>query len=464
MNGQAVKRIARVPGGGLLAGVCLLVSTSLSTVQAAEPRTGLPAPRLAIVPMVAGPGASRGLTEHFTQLVTGELAGRSNLVTLVPIDDGADAAARAREMVIDGRKRLAELEFETAIATLRQALELMITNPSSLDIDQLIEAQLSLAVAWFRTGEDDRARAALETVARLEPEHELKPGFPPVFIREFERAKKRVAAGPHGGVVAEGPKGATLFLDGRELGPLPVTEPRVGLGAHYLRIEGPDGVRGGAVVDVRGPNQRVQLSYSSVPQISAPALLSGVDPAMIDQLAELARVVRADYVLVGVVHRKSPRQLSAGTALFSLGKRGVMPLPSFSLDPELLTAGVEAFKLADVLMKLMAQPVDLAPLPLRLAPGPPPAVAARPTVSAPPSPSPSATLPEGALPEAPRLSPSALPSSSSSSPSPAFASGSPPTWVWIAAGAGLTIAAGAGAYLGIRYASRPVTGTVSATW
>jgi hypothetical protein len=39
-----------------------------------------------------------------------------------------------------------------------------------------------------------------------------------------------------------------------------------------------------------------------------------------------------------------------------------------------------------------------------------------------------------------------------------------PTWVWVVAGGVAVAGAGVGAYFGIREATRPVTGTVTASW
>ncbi len=127
----------------------------------------------------------------------------------------------------------------------------------------MYEALVSIAVAQFRMGEEKGAQAALGTIARLDAAYKLPEGkFPPVFVREFEKAKKKVEKAAKGSISVDGPPGATAFVNGRDLGMVPAVDENLAIGTHHVVVEGTRGERFGQTVEVKGGTVKVRGVFS----------------------------------------------------------------------------------------------------------------------------------------------------------------------------------------------------------
>lgn len=473
----------------------LVVAWSLSSHAADRPR-------LVVVPFAAGEGATESSASKFTSLVVEELKTRGDVVELAappatrapaPAERPAAAkrgpSAEALGALDAGRKAFEDLRFEDAVGSLKKGIAGMLADPATADYEAVTDAWVKLAAAAFRMGDEKEAKTGLTDLARFAPEYALPPGYPPVFLREFEKAKKRVAKLPKASVSIEGPAGATAFLDGRDLGMVPVLEENVPAGVHYVKVEGPKGERFGQAVETSGAAVKVLASFGGgegrTPVVSRgavadPAVAATIDEGTQGRLSAYAKAANAEYALVGYVYKTSDSQLTAGAALFSAKKGAFAALAPVSFDPEVLTANTESFKLGDELTKRLTQFGASASLPLNLASraaragtsvaartdtatGSPDEVvvaAPRPTKvvlvprEPPPPVDPVVTGPEvttgGGEPMAPAVRPALKP------------------WIVIAVAAGAAVLA-AGVTTGIMAATstgpfKPVTGTVTATW
>lgn len=436
-------------------------------------------PKLVVIPFTVGEGASESATARFNAQLSEAFKSRDDEVTVVggPQTRPAERTGAAKKApspeavaaIAAGKKALEELRFDEAMEKLKKGVELQLADPASADHAAITEAQLQLAVAAFRLGEEKEAQSALQAIARTTVGFAVPAGFPPVFAREFEKAKKRLDKQPKGTVSIEGPAGSTAFVDGRDLGMVPVLEEDLAMGAHAVRVEGTKGERFGQTVELKGGIVKVKASFGAAPppserqpaRVQDPAVAATLDEATAARVATYARAAQADFALVGVVYRSGDTQLTAGSALYSIKRQGFTLLPPIAFDTEALTSNVEAFKLVDALVKRLDAFGTVASVPFALAQrarsGTVAAVTPVKDVEGVSAPRPVLIPKEPKLAQAPIELPV-------DEPPPAEIKSGVPVWVWVVVGVGVAAGAGVGGYFGYKAATRPVTGTVNASW
>ena len=451
-------------------------------------------PRLVIVPFSTGEGASDKAAGRFSALVSDELKSRTDAVDIVappvtkaaPEKTGGTKNRPSPETLAAleaGRKAFDDLRFDEAIPALKKGIELMLAEPATADFEVIQDALVKVAAANFRNGEEKDAKIALVDLARLAPGFALPPGYPPVFQREYEKAQKRLDKQPRGQVVIEGPSGATAFLDGRDLGMVPATEENVPSGTHYVRVDGARGEKFGQVIEVKSNTAKVKAAFGAPPgrapvnMVPNPNVTATVDEGMGQRLAAYCTAAGADFALIGVVYRVSDTQLSAGTALFHAKRSAFAQLGTVTFDVDVLTANTESFKLADEVLKRSASlgtptnpPFSLVTKKTQTVV----VVAKEPTkvdptgddlsVAAPDRKTKVVLQPKDRVLDKPaNVIDAEAPIESPVEPVPTVKP-SVPVWVWVVVGGVAAAGAGVGAYFGIREATRPVTGTVTASW
>ncbi len=466
----------------------LPILTVLIVAAALEARAA-ERPKIVLVPFVAAEGAPDGATQKFTGLLQAELKSRDGVELVSPPVARAAPVASSKKgpppeaalALENGRRAFDELALEEAAAQLKKGIAASLADPATADFELLLDCHVKLAASYFRLGEEKDAKTALQDLARLAPSYVLPPGFPPVFQREFEKAKKRLDKQPRGQVSIEGPGGSTAFLDGRDLGMVPVLEEAVPAGTHYVKVDSGKGEVFGQVVEVKGGVAKVRAAFGgargpAAQALADPAISQTFDEATQSRLAEWVKAAKADYGVVGVVFRTGDTQLTAGAALFSAKTRSTAALSAVTFDTDVLTANTEVFKLAEEIARRThafgygaTLPLNLVTKPVRTAvakiePGARPdregdvevVAPTRKTVVLTPKPEvrslqEKSTLVDGEPPE------------DKEPPPPVVKSGGVPVWVWVVAGVAVAGGAAAGGYFAYS-ASRPVTGTVTATW
>lgn len=471
---------------------------SLAAVLSAS-AFGADKPRVLVVPFVAGNGASENATSRFTTLIGDELKTRADSLELIAAPAARPAAPEKAAVsskrgpspdavaALDaGRKAFEDLRFDDAVTSLKKGIAAMLSDPATADYEAVTDAYVKLAAAQFRKGEEKDAKAALLELARFSPSYELPPGYPPVFLREFEKAKKRLDKQPRGQVSIEGPAGATAFLDGRDLGMVPVLEENVPAGAHYVKVEGGKGERFGQAVDVKGALVKVRASFSSGGGGGERTVISGpvdpkisqnIDDATAQRLAGYLKTTNADYALVGYVYKTGDTTLTAGAALYSVKKNAFASLEPVGFDTDVLTANTEAFKLADQIVLKLSSFGASASLPLNLASK----AAKTGTSGVAVATGPTKVDVEDVEASTPKerkavLTPTERKFDDTSTvvdvnehlgekpPEVKKGGGGVPVWVWVVTGVAVAAGAGVGGYFAYSAATKPVTGTVTASW
>lgn len=451
-------------------------------------------PKVVVLPFTAGEGATEVAAGKFTTLLTDELKSRDDSVDLVaapaaakPSPKAQAAAARNEKAVAaleNGKKAVEALEFEAGLVELKKGLDGAFADPATMDFQQVIEAEVALAVAAFRLGNQKETSNALAVVARLDPEHSLGSGYPPVFTRELEKAKHKIAKLPRASLSIDGPSGSIAFLDGKQLGAVPQTAENLPSGPHWVKVEGPQGERFGQSLELKSGLSKVKAVFAGgggggggEGGVAEPRLAAAVDASTVQRIGTWVQAAGAEFALVGLVYRTGEQQLTAGLAVYNAQTRGLAPLPAMPFDAEVLTANVEAFRLADELQKRTDGWPGNAALPLLLVTKPvysksgsgPSIVVSDVTVVTPER---RAVRPRDVekteLTPAPREIPGGNQVVDATEPVPPEPPGEIkkgiPTWVWIVAGVGVAAGAGVGGYFAISNATKPVTGTVTASW
>lgn len=457
------------------------------------------APRVALLPISAGEAVPEKAPQRFRELLLSELKSRDTL-EVVDLPRGKASAAQkpssepsaeALETLDQGQQELGELKFDAAYGTLKKGIEAMTARPEAIDFDRLTEAYVSLAVASFRMGDEDAAQKALLSVVRLAPDYKLPDGkYPPIFVREFEKARRRVEKAIRGTLNVDGPPGSTAFVDGKDLGMVPVVQENLAAGTHYVKVEGTRGQLFGQAVEVKTGTAKVKAVFqggsSGGPQFAAvgPTL----DASAAEEVANAVKALEVDYALVGFLYRSGDHQVTAATALYSAQRKGFTALKLYTFDEELLTANVEAYKLADDINDALEQFPRVASSPINLAAN----ATYRPSASSKSSgdvevamvgPKRTALTPtdkprvveddqttdeqgDGSV---RRLGGGAISGDGNTAlddrtpPDDTVKSSGPAWWVWALVGVGVAAAAG-GTYYGVTEATRPVTGTVTVKW
>ena len=468
--------------------MCVAVAVGALSARAEKPR-------VVVVPFASGEGASETASSKFHALLVDELKSRGDVLELVappatkpappPEKPGVVKRGPSAEAVAAleaGKKAFDDLRFEDAVANLRKGIDGMLADPATADYEGVTDAYVKLAAAEFRMGEEKDAKTALLDFARFSPNYELSAGFPPIFQREFDKAKKRLDKQPKGTISIDGPSGSTAFLDGRDLGMVPVNDEIVPGGTHYVKVEGTKGEKFGQTVNITGPvkvkasfgagGDRGPVSAAKAPIID-PAIAASVDTGTQARLSAYLKAVNADWALIGYVYKTSDSQLTAGCALYSAKKSAFSVLTPVSFDTDVLTANTEAFKLGEEIAKRLTAFGSSASMPINLATRT--AKAGTTTVAR--TDTPKNTNPdelETSGPQSkkvvlvPRVEkkveePDVAPDLGEKPPEKEVKSGVP-VWVWVVTGVAVAAGAGVGGYFGITALTKPVTGTVTATW
>ena len=434
-------------------------------------------PKVVVAPFVARDGATEAAAAKFSQLAADELKARTDMTEAIaapvpkagaPGEKGARRAPTSEVVgaLKTGTKAFDELKFEDAVRELRRGVDGMLSDPATADFAAVADAYVKLAASYFRMGEEKEAKAALTELARLAPSTPVPANFPPVFARELDKAKKRLEKLPRGQVSVEGPSGSTAFVDGHDLGMVPVLEENLAAGMHYVRVENNRGERWGQSIEVKAGVTKARAVFANPSTDRSPINIAGdprigspVDDAMVSRLQAYTKAVGADFAMFGVVIKLSDSQLQAGAGLYSLKRNAVSLLSPVAFDAEVLSASGEVFKLCDEAVRRMINFGTPTALPIDLTLHKASAAVVK-----------TDDLEVVAPTRKPVLTPrettvSALNEKPISVDSPkAEVKSGVPAWVWVVTSVVVVGGAAVGGYFVVSNVTRPVTGTVNATW
>lgn len=330
-------------------------------------------PRVLVLPYApVYDGLANASGEKAAEVLMNELRSSEQLQLVQVKKDAASAApvrkavnpgpAKDQAVLTEAKERVGKaddftkkLKFREAATELEKAISLMEQQHPYIDFADLVGANLSLAVAYFRLGLDSDGEKALASVVRLDPERKLDAEkYPPVFIRAFDNVSKRVKKAPKASIeVKPTSGGASVVLDGREVGRAPVLIKDVIKGSHFLRV----GDGWSNRVEVPGADTvkvAPDLGSSGGPVAELVGLLARnvIDDLVIGRAVALAEQAPADFVVLGGVHKEGDAVVVSSHLLKVASKKTCL-LQRVVFDLEMLGAGIEIYKVgADITNKL----------------------------------------------------------------------------------------------------------------
>lgn len=163
----------------------------------------------------------------------------------------ADALlANGRQDLLNGKNLYNQAQTDEAINALQSAVEdLSLAVRATNSVKELWEAWVYLGTAQLQKGDTEIAHSSFRAAAALNPDRNLNEAlFPPDVVAAFKGQKALLSkAAVTFKIAADGD--AVIFMDGREIGPAPVSVAGIYPGMHHVVAKG-DGVHGYQLVRV----------------------------------------------------------------------------------------------------------------------------------------------------------------------------------------------------------------------
>lgn len=274
----------------LVIALCLGAGSALaegSVFAGAAPRGGVPT---ALADKVARELAASFSEQGVVSLVGegGSSAGRG------------DNAEQLRRLLDDARGRYLEGNFDGAIAQSEKAVERFEQGAAfeaeSAAWDVWCELMLVRALALNKSGRSRDADRVLGALAAVRPDYVPDPGLaPPKFASRYQKILGGLQKKTHSLKVTTRPAGATVLVDGVEVGVTPHTATGLLAGRHFVSLR-LGGERHDEALMVRGGDAEVRADLGDPRRKDAARLLSelagGVtEPALAGGAADLSEDV-----------------------------------------------------------------------------------------------------------------------------------------------------------------------------
>lgn len=274
--------------------------------------------------------ASRGevsslVPERIHSDLKDRLSGSPKIEMAAPLETGGaekptnQALADATRNYTAGIGLLVAEDFEGAAEKFGTAVSLFEANLGDVeDYAVLKDALLRLGVAQLRAGFEDDAQTTLKLWTTLEPEREIKADdFGQEVIDVVSKERRRAKKVGYGALAIDSqPQGATVLLDGVEVGKTPLTLSEITPGLHYVVIRSSKALTAVERVSVRGKKKKeelvVNLNTASETPTGGPMFfneLAGrlsraeVDESLAPYLKELTARTGATHATFSVVEK-----------------------------------------------------------------------------------------------------------------------------------------------------------------
>jgi hypothetical protein len=324
--------------------------------------TALAQPRLTAFFIENEPSIQDSVESVKTELM--EALSKSSEVELLPIPRAMKLVDLivlpvVSNMLREAYEAMEKKHFSEARALFKKAIELALRQPERANFGQIFDAHMAWVVASVQDGDEDEARAILRTLAKLAPNYALPKELPPVFQREFERAKLLANRLPKGSISIESPEGAVVFLNGQPVGISPLLVSNLPRGTHYVSME--DGnqfdMRFGQVVELQSAHAQVRGAFSKITIrlpagfVADPVLTPYLDLEALERLVFLAREMDAAFVLVGFVKELEPNHFHLSLTLFHAQKKRFLSLSPVGFSKSLVGKAFLGKRISDAVLQ-----------------------------------------------------------------------------------------------------------------
>jgi tetratricopeptide (TPR) repeat protein len=273
--------------------------------------------------------------------------------------EGPEAAAleRARARVEEAKAHRAKRKFRLADEALTQAIADYHQAAAALsDVGELVDAFALAAAVQYNTGRDDEGQRSLDQALTLAPTRPLPlAATSPLFAKLVERRRTLLQEGPKGSLRLESsPSNVPVMVDGLPLGATPLVVKDVPPGLHVWRVQLPTGEALGGLIEVRAGSQATVRATSASKEPAARLLAALASNALTaDAVAaakEHAKAAGVELLMFGALSREG-KDLALDAFLLGTATGALRRLPRSRFDSELLSAGMEFYRLAGELAK-----------------------------------------------------------------------------------------------------------------
>lgn len=289
-------------------------------------------------------------------LLFGEL---KNVGTLEPVAVPVEANEAASKSLQDARDAVTEADglkkkrkFGAAASALKKAIAAYDAGSALVaDPTELSDAHTALGTVLYLTGDDVGGAKELWNALTLTPSRPL-PGesTSPLFTATVKKIRERVFAAEKGQLqISSVPTNAPVLLDGQEVGRTPIALKDIPPGKHLWQVLLPTSEpQGGALMLASGQSQKVAAVLSGsapVTQLNVALSQNKLDEGAVAAARKVAASVGAELLVFGGLHARG-QDLVLESFLYSSTKNALTRLPQKTFDSELLSAGMELFKVA----------------------------------------------------------------------------------------------------------------------
>jgi hypothetical protein len=332
---------------------CIVLTTAALTLAAAaqaEVKVAVVpfAPLTGDVPVKAGAKAAELLSSELKNagpLAVAELSVEPNEAAQKSLQAARDAVTEAQGLEKRRRFGAAAASYRKAIAAYDAAAPLV------TDVAELSDAHLALGTVLYLTGDDAGGAKELWNAISLTPARSF-PGeaTSALFASTVKKIRERVLGGDRGALqITSFPPGVGVSLDGQDLGRTPLTIKDVPAGKHLWRVLLPSAEPTGGVLTVVGnQKQKVAATLTSngpVSKLISALATNKLDDAALALATQVSAGSQADLLVFGALMARG-QDLVMESFVFAPAKKAFVRLPQKTFDSEMISAGMEIFKVA----------------------------------------------------------------------------------------------------------------------
>jgi hypothetical protein len=265
----------------------------------------------------------------------------------------------ANKLRQDGEAKFRNLRFDEAIASLSSAMagyerSLVLIS----DFESIAQTLLMLAVCHFREEHEDQAKEYLAKRILLNPTVALDPEQYPSMFRTLVQSVRSTVTAKHRGEleIRANASGATIHLNGREVGVTPLILKNLLPGDYYLQVN-KQGLQPWAgkvtVVSSRRGTARavlggVEREVGPLAEIAEAVRANVLTRPTLNKIQAYGKTLHATFMVVGGIYPVD-NNYNVSSLLVRIADKHVCALPTIQLHSKLLSTNSDVHALTDAI-------------------------------------------------------------------------------------------------------------------
>ncbi len=242
-------------------------------------------------------------------------------------------------------------KYQAAIPKIKEATKLskkLVKYPGS--IATLARLRGLLALAQFQLGQTEKGEETLQVLAKMAPDPlppEVKKSR--IMRRMFQRSAREASRGPKARLQILGTTGATVYIDGKKRGTIPLDLDTVPKGLRYLRVQKTGFYPKGQTMLLTQSVMRVQVTLKAIPprQLTPEEAAQGTVATQVqllqletttikDGIDTLCRLTNIDFLLLGHMKKVGDQHYLFKPIVANCKNRKVVTGDDLQLNTDLL--------------------------------------------------------------------------------------------------------------------------------